>query len=235
MTALVGHSGGGKSTLVHLLLRLYDPQEGEVLLDDTPLQSVDLHWYHNNVAVVAQDTQLFNGTVADNIQYGLQNVRVEDLHTAAKEANAYDFIMDFPEQFDTLVGENGVRLSGGQRQRIAIARALLRKPKILFLDEATSALDAESEVLVQAALDSLVEHMQHCTVIIIAHRLSTIRKAHRIVVVGDGAVAEEGTHDELLSRNGVYARLIAHQLQTGGKTLEFDGEKEDKEEKGEDE
>lgn len=223
VTAIVGRSGGGKSTIMHLLLRMYDPQEGRVLVDGHDIRDLSLVWLHHQCAVVAQDTQLFNCSIEDNIGYGLENVTREAVIAAAKAANAHDFIIGFPEGYNTFVGERGVRLSGGQRQRIAIARALLRKPRVLLLDEATSALDAESEALVQRALDQLIANLhESCTIIVIAHRLSTIVNANKIVVVDAGVAAEQGTHDELLQRRGAYWQLVNRQLQDGRTTLDFD-------------
>ncbi|KPA77723.1 putative mitochondrial ABC transporter [Leptomonas pyrrhocoris] len=223
VTAIVGRSGGGKSTLMHLLLRMYDPQEGSVTIDGHDIRDVSLTWLHHQCAVVAQDTQLFNCSIEENISYGLTNVSHEDVVAAAKAANAHDFIVSFPEDYGTFVGERGVRLSGGQRQRIAIARALLRKPRLLLLDEATSALDSESESLVQRALDRLIANLQQsCTIIVIAHRLSTIANANNIVVIDAGAAVEQGTHDELLQRRGAYWQLVIRQLQSGHTVLDFD-------------
>lgn len=223
VTAIVGRSGGGKSTLMHLLLRMYDPQEGSVIVDGHDIRDLSLTWLHHQCAVVAQDTQLFNCSIEDNIGYGLTDVTHDDVVAAAKAANAHDFITSFPEDYSTFVGERGVRLSGGQRQRIAIARALLRKPRVLLLDEATSALDAESEALVQRALDRLIANLQQsCTIIVIAHRLSTIVNANNIVVIDAGTAAEQGTHDELLQQRGAYWQLVNRQLQSGRTIIDFD-------------
>lgn len=223
VTAIVGRSGGGKSTLMHLLLRMYDPQEGSVLVDGHDIRDLSMTWLHHQCAVVAQDTQLFNCSIEENIRYGLTDVSHDDVVAAAKAANAHDFVMGFPENYNTFVGERGVRLSGGQRQRVAIARALLRKPRVLLLDEATSALDSESEALVQRALDQLIANFQQsCTIIVIAHRLSTIVNANNIIVIDAGTVEEQGTHDELLQRHGAYWQLVNRQLQNGRTTLDFD-------------
>lgn len=223
VTAIVGRSGGGKSTLMHLLLRFYDPQEGLLLVDGHDLRTLSLPWLHHQFAVVAQDTQLFNTSIEANIAYGLETYDPASIRKAAMDANAHDFIMGFPEGYRTSVGERGVRLSGGQRQRIAIARALLRRPRVLLLDEATSALDAESEALVQQALDKLIEDLsQSCTIVVIAHRLSTIVNADNIVVLDGGRVAEQGTHQELLNSEGAYYRLVSRQLRDGRSTLDFD-------------
>lgn len=223
VTAIVGRSGGGKSTLMHLLLRFYDPQEGRVLVDGRDLRTLSLPWLHHQFAVVAQDTQLFNTTIEENIAYGIESYDPADIRKAAMDANAHDFIMGFPEGYRTSVGERGVRLSGGQRQRIAIARALLRRPRVLLLDEATSALDSESEALVQQALDKLITDLaQSCTIIVIAHRLSTIVNASNIIVLDGGVVAEQGSHEELLNSEGPYYRLVNRQLRDGRSTIDFD-------------
>ncbi|CAD2220478.1 ABC transporter transmembrane region 2/ABC transporter transmembrane region/ABC transporter, putative [Angomonas deanei] len=225
VSAIVGRSGGGKSTLMHLILRFYDPQEGQVLIDGHDLKTLSLPWLHHQFAVVAQDTQLFNTSIEENIAYGLESYTPEEVRRAAMDANAHDFIEGFPEGYKTHVGERGVRLSGGQRQRIAIARALLRKPRVLLLDEATSALDSESEALVQRALDQLIVNLsQSCTIIVIAHRLSTIVNANNIVVLDGGRVAEQGTHEDLLKTEGPYWRLVNRQLRDGKTTLDFDEE-----------
>ncbi|AUH49511.1 lipid A export permease/ATP-binding protein MsbA [Chromobacterium sp. ATCC 53434] len=207
--ALVGSSGSGKTTLVSLVPRFYEPDAGRLLLDGVPLTDIPLADLRGHIAMVSQDVQLFNDSVAANIAYGRQGrVAREEIVAAARAANALEFIEAMPEGFDTMIGENGVRLSGGQRQRLAIARALLKNAPLLILDEATSALDTQSERLVQAALENL---MQNRTTIVIAHRLSTIENADRIVVMHQGRLAEEGGHQELLARGGLYARL--HSLQ----------------------
>ena len=219
--ALVGRSGSGKSTLVHLLLRFYDPSAGCVRLDGVPLPEWNLRSLHRQVALVAQDTQLFAGTILDNITYGLDedSYTRADVEEAARGANAFDFVSELPEGFLTRVGERGTRMSGGQKQRIAIARCLLRKAKILLLDEATSALDAESEASVQQALDKLISS-GGATVILVAHRLSTVMNAHKIAVVNSGNVIEEGNHDELIARNGAYSMLVHKQLSRQAKVVE---------------
>ncbi len=219
--ALVGKSGGGKSTLCHLLLRLYDPSSGTIALDGRDLRELDLRWLHRHTGCVAQDTQLFANSILDNIAYGCPFApSPEQLRAAASAAHAHDFIEAFPDGYDTRVGERGVRLSGGQKQRIAIARALLRDPRLLVLDEATSALDAESEALVQKALDALLAAGGR-TVVLVAHRLSTVAGADQIAVLDGGAVAERGTHAELAARQGgVYARLVARQLAAQANLLE---------------
>jgi ABC transporter fused permease/ATP-binding protein len=203
--ALVGPSGAGKSTIISLLLRFYDPAAGRITIDGKDAREFPLAQLRAQMAVVPQDVLLFGGSVADNIAYGRPGASQAEIEDAARRANAHDFIAAFPEGYQTLVGERGVKLSGGQRQRVAIARAILRDPAILLLDEATSALDSESERLVQEALDEL---MKGRTSVIVAHRLSTIRRADRIYVVKGGEVAEAGTHAELLARpDGVYRTL----------------------------
>ncbi|KAM9308182.1 ATP-binding cassette sub-family B member 5 [Gastrophryne carolinensis] len=217
--ALVGQSGCGKSTTVQLLQRLYDPQEGEILVDGHDIRSLNVRHYREMIGVVSQEPVLFGTTIKHNIRYGRENVTDEEIERAAKEANAYDFIMELPDKFETLVGERGAQLSGGQKQRIAIARALVRNPKILLLDEATSALDTESESIVQAALDKASEGR---TTIVIAHRLSTVWTADLIVVIERGTVAEQGTHSELLENKGIYHSLATAQFIQG----EEDNDKE---------
>jgi subfamily B ATP-binding cassette protein MsbA len=209
--AFVGPSGGGKSTLASLVPRFYNPTDGRLLIDGVSLSDLSLSCLRNNIAYVSQDVLLFNDTVAANIAYGpMSGAAHESIERAAAAANALDFIHALPQGFNTVIGEHGSRLSGGQRQRIAIARAILKDAPILILDEATSALDNESERLVQGALENL---MQGRTTLVIAHRLSTIEKANRIVVLVHGSVVESGSHEELLSRQGVYAQL--HRLQFG--------------------
>nr|DBA25041.1 TPA: hypothetical protein GDO54_012614 [Pyxicephalus adspersus] len=206
--ALVGQSGCGKSTTVQLLQRLYDPQEGEILVDGHDIRSLNVRHYRELIGVVSQEPVLFGTSIKNNIRYGREDVTDEEIEKAAKEANAYDFIMELPDKFETLVGERGAQLSGGQKQRIAIARALVRNPRILLLDEATSALDTESESVVQSALDKASEGR---TTIVIAHRLSTVWTADLIVVLENGSVAEKGTHSELLEKKGIYHSLATAQ------------------------
>ncbi|MBP6584936.1 MAG: ATP-binding cassette domain-containing protein [Flavobacterium sp.] len=203
--ALVGPSGAGKSTISALLLRFYDLNSGEILIDDKNIYSYDLEQLRGNMSIVPQDVILFGGSIKENIAYGKPDATFDEIKIAAQLANALEFITGFPEQFETLVGERGIKLSGGQRQRIAIARALLKNPSILILDEATSSLDSESEKLVQEALETL---MKGRTSIIIAHRLATIRSADNILVLNNGVIAEQGTHKELVEvENGIYKNL----------------------------
>lgn len=209
--AVVGPSGSGKSTLGALLLRFYDPNGGAVMVDGKDVREYNIQWLRENIGLVSQEPVLFSCSIRENLLYGASDPKmVSDLllQKALEEANAWQFINTFPNGIDTIVGERGVLLSGGQRQRIAIARAILKNPKILILDEATSALDSQSEFFVQSALEKI---MQGRTVITIAHRLSTIRKAHHIVVLDQGHVAEEGTYEELLKLQGMFYNLIQHQ------------------------
>jgi len=208
--ALVGSSGAGKTTLANLLLRFYDPQVGQVLIDGINIRDVSLRSLRRQIGIVPQETILFSGTIAQNIAFGQSNVDLDAVKVAAEIANAHQFIAEFPDGYQTLVGERGVNLSGGQRQRLAIARAVLLNPRILILDEATSALDAESEALVQEALERLMDSR---TVFIIAHRLATVRRTDRILVIEQGQIIESGTHTELLHQGGRYAQFYAHQFQ----------------------
>ena len=209
--ALVGKSGSGKSTIINLLLRLYPLNEGYIRVDGRLIEDFNLTAYRRNIGVVPQEVILFGGTIAENIRYGKPAASDDELREAARKANALDFIESFPEKFETLVGDRGVKLSGGQRQRIAIARAILKDPAILILDEATSSLDVHSELLVQEALEKLMEGR---TSIIIAHRLSTIKKVDRIFVIHEGTLAEMGSHSELSGMdNGIYNNLLQLQLQ----------------------
>jgi ABC transporter fused permease/ATP-binding protein len=207
--AIVGPSGAGKSTLASLVLRFFDPTSGTVRIDGTDVRDLRLVDLRSMLAIVPQDPVLFSGSIAENIGYGLDAATREAIEEAATEAYALDFIRALPEGFETRVGERGVKLSGGQRQRIAIARALLRNPRVLVLDEATSALDAESEAFVEAALGRL---MRGRTTLVIAHRLSTVRDADRICVVDAGRIVEEGSHDALMVKGGLYRRLVERQL-----------------------
>ena len=208
---LVGPSGAGKSTVANLLPRFYDCDAGTIRIDGTDIRHVTLDSLRNQVGIVPQETILFNGSVYDNILYGRLDATKEEIEKAAKAANAHDFIMELPDGYNTMLGDRGVNISGGQRQRIAIARAILKDPRILILDEATSALDTESERVVQEALNRL---MVGRTSIIIAHRLSTIKNADRILVLDKGKLAEDGTHEELMAKNGLYAHLYRIQYRT---------------------
>jgi ABC transporter fused permease/ATP-binding protein len=213
--AIVGPSGAGKSTLVNLLLRFYNPDAGKILIDNRDMQEFPLTQLRMQMAYVPQDILLFGGSIRENILYGKPNATEEEIINAAKKAHAHEFISSFPEKYDSIVGERGIRLSGGQRQRVAIARAILKDPAILILDEATSSLDSESERLVQDALEGL---MQNRTSFIIAHRLSTIKNADRILVLDKGEIIESGTHDKLIrNEEGLYKKLAV--LQFAGESL----------------
>lgn len=207
--AIVGRSGVGKTTLVDLIPRFYDPQGGTIFIDNVDLREVSLTSLRNLIGIVSQDIILFNDTVENNIRFARPDATEEEIISAAKAAHAHDFIMEFPEGYKTIIGERGMRLSGGQAQRISIARAILKNPPILILDEATSSLDSHSEYAVRMAIENL---MMDRTVIIIAHRLSTIKKVSRIIVLDKGKIIESGTHEELLGLNGAYRRLYEHQF-----------------------
>lgn len=206
--ALVGTSGCGKSTCIQLLQRFYDPLAGEVTIDGNDIKELNLTWMREQIGVVGQEPVLFINSIADNIRYGREGVTQEEVEKAARQANAHDFIMRLPKQYETEVGDRGTKLSGGQKQRVAIARALIRNPKILLLDEATSALDVESERVVQKALDRARKGR---TTIIVAHRLTTIRNADRIIVIREGVVEEDGSHSQLMAKNGVYTKMVLSQ------------------------
>ncbi|AKD02002.1 ABC transporter ATP-binding protein [Pontibacter korlensis] len=209
--ALVGPSGSGKSTIIQLLMRYYDVSGGSILVDGRDIRDMSMTMLRANVGVVPQEVLLFGGTIRENIAYGRPGATEAEIIEAARKANAYDFIMSFPEGMDTLVGERGIKLSGGQRQRVAIARAILKDPAILILDEATSALDSESEHLVQQAMDEL---MKGRTTIVIAHRLATIRKVDKILVIENGEIVEQGSHEELsVNPEGMYANLLRLQFE----------------------
>jgi subfamily B ATP-binding cassette protein MsbA len=209
--AIVGHSGAGKSTLVSLMPRFYDPDKGEIMIDGNNIKGYKIMSFRKYIGIVPQETLLFSGSIRDNIAYGRMNASDKEVEEVAKMANAHDFIMSFPDKYDTVIGEKGIRLSGGERQRVAIARAFLRDPRILIMDEATSSLDSESEQLVQEALEKL---MKGRTAFIIAHRLSTVRFADRIFVLAKGEIVETGTHQDLMDKGGKYKRL--YDMQFGG-------------------
>lgn len=202
--ALVGPSGVGKTTLCSLIPRFYEATEGAVYVDGTDVRDIRLESLRNHVGIVQQDVYLFAGTVMDNIRYGKPEASDEEVVRAAKRANAHEFIMSFPEGYDTDIGQRGVKLSGGQKQRLSIARVFLKNPPILIFDEATSALDNESERVVQESLESLAKNR---TTFVIAHRLTTIRNAGKILVLTEEGIAEEGTHEELLKKKGLYESL----------------------------
>jgi ABC transporter fused permease/ATP-binding protein len=209
VVAIVGPSGAGKSTIAGLLGRLYDPQKGRILLDGKDLKTLDPEWLRQQIGVVAQEPLLFSSSISDNIRYGRAGASDAEVEAAARAANAHDFVSRFPEGYKTLVGERGVQLSGGQKQRVAIARAVLKDPRLLILDEATSALDAESEHLVQDALERL---MKRRTTLIIAHRLSTVMGADRVMVLEGGRVVQSGSHSALMGQDGLYKRLVERQF-----------------------
>jgi len=212
--ALVGASGCGKSTVVGLLQRFYDPISGSISINDTDIQQLNIKDHRRRIGVVTQDPTLFTGTILSNITYGMQDATKEEAIEAAKRANAHNFITSFPDGYDTEVGERGIQLSGGQKQRIAIGRAIIRKPSLLLLDEATSALDAESEEIVQAALDTLLKENEGITTVIIAHRLSTVRNADVIAVVDQGQIVESGSHEDLIQQDdgGYYKTMVQKSL-----------------------
>lgn len=212
--AFVGSSGSGKSTMLDLIIRFYDPISGGIFIDGKDIRDLDLKSYRSLFGIVSQENMLFNDTIANNIRYGYEPASYEDIVIAAKKANAYNFIMKMPNGFDTTIGDRGVTISGGERQRIAIARSLVRNPKILVFDEATSALDAESEKIVQSAIN---ESMKDKTAIIVAHRLATIIDCDEILVFDSGKIVEKGTHNELLAKKGVYANL--YDIQFRGKNV----------------
>jgi subfamily B ATP-binding cassette protein MsbA len=212
VVALVGPSGAGKTTIVNMVPRFYEPQSGRILLDDVDLSDIRLNDLRAAIGIVPQEAQLFRGSIAENIRYGRLEATDEEVRRAAREANAEEFVLEFPEGYATEVGERGARLSGGQRQRISIARAILRDPRILILDEATSALDSHSEALIEQALDRLLPGR---TTLIIAHRLSTIRRASKILYIDGGRVLEAGSHEALLAEGGHYAHLHAAQFAPG--------------------
>ncbi|MFQ6097210.1 MAG: ABC transporter ATP-binding protein, partial [Armatimonadota bacterium] len=217
MIALVGPSGGGKSTIVNLIPRFYDPVDGRILIDGHDLRDLKINSLRQHIGIVLQETFLFSGTIRDNIKYGKAKATDEEVINAAIAANAHDFIMEFPEGYETEIGERGVGLSGGQRQRISIARAILRNPKILILDEATSSLDSQAEAQIQEALDKL---MANRTTFVIAHRLSTVMNADEILVIDEGKIVERGTHEQLVKKDGgLYQRLCRVQFKQSEEIL----------------
>ena len=207
--ALVGPSGGGKTTICHLIPHFYDVTDGQILLDGKEIHSLTMESVRRNIGIVQQDIYLFNASVRENILYGRLDATDEEVMEAAKRANIHDYILSLPEGYETKIGERGVKLSGGQKQRLSIARVFLKDPSILILDEATSALDNATEILIQKSLDELCKGR---TTIVVAHRLSTVRNADRIAVVDEGHIIEEGTHKELLEKGGEYAALYNAQL-----------------------
>ena len=204
MVAFVGPSGSGKTTIANLIARFYDRSSGEIIIDGRDIMEFSLRNLREQMSIVLQETHLFRGTIIDNVRYGKPDATIEEIEAAARQANAHEFICTLPDGYRSLIGSSGARLSGGQRQRIAIARALIRNPRILILDEATSALDTVSETKVQEALSHL---MKDRTTFVIAHRLSTIKNAHKIVVLQEGHVEQIGTHDELIDQDGLYREL----------------------------
>nr|MBC8235084.1 ABC transporter ATP-binding protein [bacterium] len=210
MIGLAGHTGAGKTTLINLVCRFYDINEGAILVDGHDIRDVKISSLRNQIGVVLQNPFLFNGSVADNISYGKPGATMREIMAAAKAANAHDFIMNFPDGYDTIVGERGERVSGGERQRISIARAILKDPRILILDEATSSIDTETEAKIQEALARLIKGR---TVFAIAHRLSTLKHSHRLLILEKGNLAEIGTHNELMEMDGIYAKLCRMQTE----------------------
>ena len=212
--AIVGSSGSGKSTLTNLILRFYDIDDGEILINGINIKDINLSWLRNNIGIVSQEPILTSGTIRENILYGVDNYTEKKFIEICKLSNVYSFATDtkiFPKQFDTIVGERGIKVSGGQKQRIAIARALMKDAKILIFDEATSALDSENEAIVQDAINNII-NKKKITSIIIAHRLSTVKNANIIYVMNHGKIVEFGNHEELIAKNGEYKKLIQRQL-----------------------
>ena len=209
MTAFVGHSGAGKSTIINLLPRFYDPQEGNILIDSQDIEKISLKSLRKNISLVSQDVILFDDTIKANISYAKEDASDEEINQACEYAAADEFINKLPEKYNTLIGENGIRLSGGQKQRISIARAILKKSPIILLDEATSSLDAESEEIVQNAISNLTKNK---TTLVIAHRLSTIHNANKIFVLKHGVILDSGNHDKLIDQCDEYKSLYQKQL-----------------------
>ena len=213
--ALVGPSGGGKTTICHLIPRFYKTETGDILIDGQSINSVTMESLRKHIGIVQQDVFLFNGSIYENILYGKLDATLEEVYEAARRANIHEYIMSLPDGYDTQIGERGVKLSGGQKQRLSIARVFLKNPAILILDEATSALDNTTEILIQAALDELCKGR---TTLVVAHRLSTIKNADRIIVISNGTIKEEGSHDELVQKDGIYSKLYSLQFRTGDTT-----------------
>ena len=210
MTSLVGHSGSGKSTILNLIPRLYDTSSGEIIIDNQSIYSSTIESIRNNVSLVSQDTTLFDDTIKNNIIYANENIDPKEIIEAAKQSHCHEFIENLPLKYETVIGENGVRLSGGEKQRISIARAMLKKSRIILLDEATSALDSETESKIQEALKILTKNK---TTIVIAHRLSTVLNSHNIYVIDKGKVLANGKHEELLKESEEYKNFYEKQIQ----------------------
>ncbi|MGH7616050.1 MAG: ABC transporter ATP-binding protein, partial [Gemmatimonadaceae bacterium] len=213
VVALVGRSGAGKTTVTDLVARFHDPSKGRILVNGSDVRDLKLTTYRDLLAIVQQDTFLFDGSVRDNIAYGRHDATDDEVEDAARRANAHEFIERLPEGYDTFIGERGVKLSGGQCQRLAIARAVLAQPQILILDEATSNLDTESEQLIQASMAALLAGR---TTFVIAHRLSTVRRADLILLMEDGRIVERGTHEELMGTRGIYCDMVLRQAESQG-------------------
>ena len=217
VVALVGRSGAGKTTVTDLVARFHDPTQGRILVNDSDIRDFRLRTYRDLLAIVQQDVFLFDGSVRDNIAYGRHDATEAEIEDAARRANAHEFIEKLPEQYETFVGERGVKLSGGQQQRLAIARAILASPQILILDEATSNLDTESEQLIQASMATLLAGR---TTFVIAHRLSTVRRADMILLMEDGSITERGSHEELMQARGAYYGMVLRQMESHGESQE---------------